>query len=419
MSRVAKMGLSVALLATAVACDNDRTGAYLTRAVTLAAGDPCARGGTRVEVGIDDDGDGLLDAPEVRASTLICQGQSGTLRVDVDGGTPITPVCPSQNEEGPPPSASWHAQVSIVGHGFLPLRAHEASSNLTYYGRDLTVHQDSEGCLANSSGFRLQGYTALDLLRPTTPPTLTPSAADVCLNVRMLYARPTRTIVLGVNLDAASAVPALPFDRLVPSISANASAGIRVYDSLGNAHAVTIYFARVSEERWDWHALVDGGEISGATRDIPLLAAQGTLHFTPEGALRAHEPGSSEWNFVGATQAQQIVFSFGTPLEEGGNGLDGSTSFAAPSAVNTTIQDGYAPGALHSMTIESDGLVRGVFTNGERRALAKLALASFPESDQLLRVCDALWMQSDTSGEASLGPSGTPGRGVLVARTLE
>jgi hypothetical protein len=41
------------------------------------AGASCANGGQRIEVGVDDDGDGTLDAAEVDSTTFVCNGGSG------------------------------------------------------------------------------------------------------------------------------------------------------------------------------------------------------------------------------------------------------------------------------------------------------------------------------------------------------
>ncbi len=50
----------------------------LIQTTTLAAGEACAAGGTRVDVGIDEDGDGALSAAEVTSSQLVCDGEDAT-----------------------------------------------------------------------------------------------------------------------------------------------------------------------------------------------------------------------------------------------------------------------------------------------------------------------------------------------------
>ena len=49
----------------------------LVAVTTLEPGDDCANGGTRIETGLDDDGDGTLDASEVDSTSDVCSGTGG------------------------------------------------------------------------------------------------------------------------------------------------------------------------------------------------------------------------------------------------------------------------------------------------------------------------------------------------------
>jgi flagellar hook protein FlgE len=60
-----------------------------------------------------------------------------------------------------------------------------------------------------------------------------------------------------------------------------------------------------------------------------------------------------------------------------------------------------------------------VFSNGQRRTLGQVAVASFRSVDGLARSGQGLWSRTEESGEALVGSAGTAGRGSITAGTLE
>ncbi len=69
----------LALAATlATACGGDTTPGTLVSVTDVAPGADCAYGGQQIEVGVDDNGDGVLDPGEVDSTTFVCNGAEGT-----------------------------------------------------------------------------------------------------------------------------------------------------------------------------------------------------------------------------------------------------------------------------------------------------------------------------------------------------
>jgi flagellar hook protein FlgE len=60
-----------------------------------------------------------------------------------------------------------------------------------------------------------------------------------------------------------------------------------------------------------------------------------------------------------------------------------------------------------------------VFSNGQTRVLAEVALADFKAPDQMTRIGGNLYAESGTSGSPSVGGPGTGGRGQIVGGALE
>jgi hypothetical protein len=65
----------------------------VTRATSLAPGDICAAGGVKIESGVDDDGDRVLDASEVDTVDYICNGANGLTPIVVVSPEPVGIRC--------------------------------------------------------------------------------------------------------------------------------------------------------------------------------------------------------------------------------------------------------------------------------------------------------------------------------------
>jgi flagellar hook protein FlgE len=231
----------------------------------------------------------------------------------------------------------------------------------------------------------------------------------------------TSNVKILANLDAQATSPTAPWDPLAPSTTSNLATSMTVYDSLGNGHAVDVYFRKTAAGAWDYHALAKGSEISGGPPTGNVEIAAGTLNFDPSGALQttASTAGGGTVSFDGATAAQPLTFDFGTPTSAGGKGLNGLTQYGSPSTIGAQSQDGYASGSLSGVKIDSDGVVNGVYTNGQTIAAGQVAIAKFQSNDGLGRAGHNLWVATRESGDAALGAVGQGGRAALVSGSLE
>jgi flagellar hook protein FlgE len=254
---------------------------------------------------------------------------------------------------------------------------------------------------------------------------------DLTVNQGTVAASATTTVRTAVNLNAEETVPIDPvtlapgFLNSNPNATSNFSNNVTVYDSLGNAHEVTVYYAKQSAGTWGWHALVDGGELdpavhAGAVAGTPVEVTSGTLTFTTDGALDTEVTAGGTFSFLNATANQAVTFDFGTSITtDAGTGLDGSTQFASPEATIALEQNGYSAGAIAGIAIAKDGTVMGIFSNGQQRALGQVVTADFANLNGLARAGEGLWIQTLASGEALVGPADTAGRGGIVSGALE
>jgi len=82
-------------------------------------------------------------------------------------------------------------------------------------------------------------------------------------------------------------------------------------------------------------------------------------------------------------------------------------------------QDGTALGTLQSFTFAQDGTITGVYSNGQNKTIAQLALANFNNPMGLEKVGGSEYRATVNSGIALIGGAGTTGRGLVATGTIE
>ncbi|MDD5456598.1 MAG: flagellar hook-basal body complex protein [Candidatus Margulisbacteria bacterium] len=170
-----------------------------------------------------------------------------------------------------------------------------------------------------------------------------------------------------------------------------------VYDSLGNEHTVTLTLNRTANNTWTWTA--SGVDTTGS----------GTLTFDSNGTIQS---GANSGTISVGAQGGASSLSITPDFTE-------VTQYADPSTMVHIKQDGYPNGALSTYSIDSNGEILGIYTNGLNQKLGQLAVAAFNNPGGLLKVSDSMFISSNNSGAAQVGAANTGGRGSLSAGTLE
>jgi flagellar hook protein FlgE len=303
--------------------------------------------------------------------------------------------------------------LAIDGQGFFVVKGSHGGVNSSFYTRNGTFSIDKSGFFTNQEGLRVQGYAA-----DATGAITNSALGDLQIGNASTAPLATTTITMRANLASDAVTPAAAWDPANPAATSNFSTSITVYDTLGAAHQVDVYFTKTAAGAWDYHALTDGAGVTGGTAGTPVEIATGTLTYDTQGRLTA-QTGTSNFNPLGAVGPQALALNFGTPTGGGGTGLDGVTQFASPSATSFLDQNGYTSGQLSGVSINTKGEVMGAFTNGQSRVLGQVALANFEAPDQLNRVGGNLYAEVPASGPATVGAPGTADRGAIVAGALE
>ena len=99
--------------------------------------------------------------------------------------------------------------------------------------------------------------------------------------------------------------------------------------------------------------------------------------------------------------------------------FSGMTGFASLNTTGIASQDGKQAGTLLSYSMGNDGTLTGNFSNGDTRAIARIALATFSNPGGLTKSGDSNWTESINSGNPKLGVAGSDGYGSITAGALE
>jgi flagellar hook protein FlgE len=293
--------------------------------------------------------------------------------------------------------------VAINGRGFFIVE--DPGTEEKFYTRAGHFTIDANGYYVDSQGHRVQGY-----LYDPMGKSLLETLGDIQINRNsMLPPHITSEVEMVLNLNASESVKV--WDIGDPAASSHYSTALTVYDSLGQSHLIQVYFTKTADLTWEWHALIDGGEVVGGTPGVPVLYGEGTLGFDEEGKLTTAMPVdllTEAITFIGGITPPATKIDFTS-----------TTQFGSASAIQKISQDGYAAGNVTGVSIDEKGNILAHYTNGMLRAIARLVLADFTNLNGLERVGGALYRATTKSGEALFNKPGDGGVGTISSSMLE
>jgi flagellar hook protein FlgE len=341
--------------------------------------------------------------------TILAQDMLASTGAEMGRGVTVGGITTLFNQ-GPITMTDRGTDVAINGNGFFVLRGDNRGYS---YTRDGAFRFDKDGWLTNLSGQRVQAYSA------STQGKITGRLTDIRIPYTSIQAKPSRNIELQANLDARLPIKA-DFDVNRPDDTSQFTAGIQVFDSIGNSHGLAMYFNKTSDSTWEWHAMTPGESLAGGTAGTQGEVARGTLNFNEDGKLQSSEQELVNTSFSnGAKADQSLQFNFGDPIEKGGTGEMGSTQYGSKSAMFRNVQDGFAAGYLVDTAIDTEGNVTGIYNNGQNRLLGQIAMARFEAPERLSKLGENQYRETFSSGQASIGKPNTNGRGAMLTKSLE
>ncbi len=314
--------------------------------------------------------------------------------------------------------------LAINGPGFFQVTD---GVNPTVYTRNGQFKIDREGFIVNNDGLKLLGYPAdgTGVIQPGIAGVLQLPTAGIA---------PQRTndITLEFNVDSRVPItlPAAGGIILNDPTTYNNATSLSVYDTKGQDTALTLYFQKASvdattgDTTWNVYATANGTPVAvdSAGNGITLDAAGNpqqpwtTIVFPRDGGAPTTPNALVNLDIPASVNAQ------GAPaLDIAGIQVNllGANENASPFAVTNVLQDGYAPGQLSGILIESNGIVTARYSNGQSKPAGQLEMANFRNPQGLQPLGGNTWARTFASGDAVLGTPSVGNFGKLQSGSLE
>lgn len=293
-------------------------------------------------------------------------------------------------QQGSLENSADDVDVAISGTGFLVVK--DPLNQALYYTRDGNFSLNNDGYLINAHSYRVQGK-AID------PISGTPTGVDTDIVLSQNYSapKPSTTVDMVMNLDANATVGDVY------------NSAITLYDSLGNAHTLDMTYTNALANNWTVSGTLDGADISANITDQGG-GGPSNMVFDANGTMTGG--GLYTIDLSGYNIGSVDLSTRGTA---GGN----TTQYAASSVTNYASQDGYGPGFLERISIDTEGVITGHYSNGQIIPQYQLTLARFNAPGKLHREGSNLYTETQESGVPLTGSPGTNGLGKISSNALE
>ena len=306
-------------------------------------------------------------------------------------------VKPSQTDsdftDGAQSATGVASNMALSGNGFFVT---QTSGGATAYTRAGDFTSNSTGQLTTPSGDLVLGYPAVNGVVSTTG-ILQPLQIGIG---SVIPASATTNFNLSTNLSSSAAVGDT-FSSTTP-----------VYDSLGTSHVLTVDYTKTGTNTWSYTVNVPTTDTGASSTQV----ASGNLSFDNSGNLTS-PTGSVAISIPSFTDGAASMNLNWNLADASGNSSITQTNLA--SSTSATTQDGRASGTLTSYSVSSNGTIEGTFSNGQTSALGQVAVATFANTQGLLRTGNNDYQVTAGSGAANVGVAGTGGRGVITGGSVE
>ncbi len=212
------------------------------------------------------------------------------------------------------------------------------------------------------------------------------------------------TFQLGANLNSAA------------TAASTFNSPVTLFNSVGSQVLLNIQFTKsATANSWTYNMTPSDGTITSG--------GSGTVTFNTSGQLSAINGSLADQSIVidysaanPAAASQTLNWDL---VDNNGATLGKLTGFAAASNNNSLTQDGFTTGTLVGLSVDAQGVINGLFNNGQTDSLFQVAMADFLAPSGLTRQGQNLFAESAASGQPVIGLATTGGFGAIVGQSLE
>jgi len=292
-------------------------------------------------------------------------------------------------------AGSSQLDMGIQGNGFFRMVT-EAGN--VFYSRNGQFETDQNGYVVNSQGMRLTGYMAIG-----TPPEIQQGSpvGPIQIPTGQMPARASDAGSISGNLDSGNDVVTItPFDP-EDGDSYTYSTQVNAYDSLGNEHAINVYYVKTADNKWTAYSV--DSTAPGAT------PGQVDLEFDTSGKLITNP---ADLNVQGAAYKGGDALNFDIDLS-------GLTQQASENTMDSPSTTGYPPGMMNGYNVGDNGQIIATYSNGKSQLLGQVVLSNFTNPGGLSSQGNNCWAETPESGQPVIGIADTGNLGSLNGNMLE
>jgi flagellar hook protein FlgE len=287
--------------------------------------------------------------------------------------------------------------AAIQGDGFFVV----SNNGVTQYTRAGSFQVDLSGNLLTPTGEQVQGWMASGGVVNTGGPI-----GNIVVPVGAIQVpQATQNFTLDANLDASA------------SVGTNWSTTVKIYDSLGTSHVLTLDFTKSATNKWDYSITLPGEDLKSGTAGTPQEVSKGTLSFASDGTLDPATSSPITFDITGLASGANDLKGLNWNLY---NGADGRiTQYGQSSATSANSQDGSPAAQLTQVSMGDGGQLLATYSSGQQVVVGQLAMASIRNPESLLAVGNNDYQISAGTAAPSIGAPGTGGRGEVLGGSLE
>ena len=265
-------------------------------------------------------------------------------------------------------STGKNTDLALSGNGLFIVK----KGSQVYYTRDGAFEFDAQGnYVLPGSGHFVQGWMATNGTLPSSETDANMENITIAAD-STISPNATTSATMSGNINSGEDV-----DTAITTI-------LTVYDSLGNSYKVPIVYTKTATNTW---------AVSSTDSSVALSA---TITF--------NEDGSIDTSTSDTTATMTITSGASTPVTIAVQMSQLTQYFSeSGSTIHVSDTDGYGMGTLESVSIDSSGIITGVYSNGLRRTEAQVAIAQFNNASGLTKTGSSLYQESNNSGIANVG----------------
>jgi flagellar hook protein FlgE len=313
-----------------------------------------------------------------------------------------SPLTIMQFTQGAISASSGPLDAAIQGNGFFVVNDNGA----TEFTRAGSFQVDLSGNLLTPSGQQVQGWMATDGVVNTGGPI-----GNITVPVGALQPpQATTSMTVNANFDASATTGA----------ASDWSAPITVYDSLGDAHVLTLNFQQTAANTWSCQATVPGADVTAGVAGTPYsVGSPVQLVFNSSGALITPAAGTPIAFAIGQPTDGAAPMSVSWSPYNAAGTTSTLTQFDQSSATSATSQNGLAAAQLTSVSMGNGGQLLASYSNGQQTVVGQVAMANIQNPQSLTSVGNNNYQVSAVTAAPDVGAPGTGGRGTIVGGALE